>query len=99
MTQVANRITKNDPHFLSYKSLDYHRPLVISLGTGSVETETNYTADLVNTWGLHDWLIYNDSIPVLQIISEGNSRMVDYHMSVVFPALHAEDNYLRIQVC
>ncbi|CAL5418158.1 unnamed protein product [Camellia sinensis] len=48
-------------------------------------------------WGLLGWLTSGGSTPIVDVISHASSDMIDYHLNVVFQALHSEKNYLRIQ--
>ncbi|THG19071.1 hypothetical protein TEA_027637 [Camellia sinensis var. sinensis] len=56
-----------------------------------------YNADESAKWGLLGWLTSGGSTPIVDVISQASSDMVDYHLNVVFQALHSEKNYLRIQ--
>ena len=78
--------------------MDYGRFLVISLGTGSPKTEFKYNARSAAKWGILNWLTSGGSTPIINVFSHASADMVDLHLSVVFQALHSEQNYLRIQV-
>ncbi|RVX15069.1 Patatin-like protein 2 [Vitis vinifera] len=43
------------------------------------------------------WLLHGGSTPLVDVFTQASADMVDFHISVVFQALHSEDNYLRIQ--
>lgn len=78
--------------------MDYGRFLVISIGAGSAKREEKYNAEMASKWGVFGWLLQGSSTPLVDIFTQASADMVDYHLSVVFQALHSEDNYLRIQV-
>ena len=78
--------------------MDYGRFLVISIGTGSSKIEHKYNADMAAKWGVLGWLLHGGSTPLVDVFSQASADMVDFHISVVFQALHSEENYLRIQV-
>uniref|UniRef100_A0A5B6YT13 Patatin-like protein 3 n=1 Tax=Davidia involucrata TaxID=16924 RepID=A0A5B6YT13_DAVIN len=77
--------------------MDYGRLLVISLGTGSSKIEEKYDADEAAKWGVLGWLTNGGSTPLVDVFTQASADMVDFHLSVVFQALHSERNYLRIQ--
>ncbi|CAL5366999.1 unnamed protein product [Camellia sinensis] len=85
--------------FSSYQALpmDYGRFLVISVGAGWAKDAHKYNAKMAAKWGVMGWLFNNGSFPIQEIVSRASADMVDYHLSVVFQALHSENNYLRIQ--
>ena len=78
--------------------MDYGRFLVISIGTGSPKSEQKYNAKMAAKWGVLGWLLHGGSTPLVDVFTQASADMVDFHISVVFQALHSEDNYLRIQV-
>ena len=78
--------------------MDYGRFLVISIGTGSPKSEQKYNAKMAAKWGVLGWLLHGGSTPLVDVFMQASADMVDFHISVVFQALHSEDNYLRIQV-
>ena len=74
------------------------RFLLVSLGTGSSE-KSHYDADQAKFWGILGWLMQpNFKCPLLDVLGEASSDMVDCHISTLFQALWSDDNYLRIQV-
>ncbi|XP_038884495.1 patatin-like protein 2 [Benincasa hispida] len=95
--EVTKEVIKQTPDFFAIKPMDYRRFLVISLGTGAPKAEKRYTAEQAAEWGMLDWLTNDGSTPIIDVFSQGSSDMVDFHLSVIFQALHCEDNYLRIQ--
>ncbi|KAL6193151.1 hypothetical protein ACLB2K_034235 [Fragaria x ananassa] len=73
------------------------RFLLVSLGTGSSE-KSHYDADQAKFWGILGWLMQpNFKCPLLYVLGEASSDMVDCHISTLFQALWSDDNYLRIQ--
>jgi len=99
MAEVSNEIrNEGSCASLKVKPLQYKKFLVISLGTGSQQHEMRYSADKASTWGLVGWLSSSGGTPLIDVFSHASSDMVDFHISSVFQARHAEQNYLRIQV-
>ncbi|XP_022775209.1 patatin-like protein 1 [Durio zibethinus] len=94
--EVTKQIMKENPDFSPMKPLDYNRFLVISLGAGSNRLEKKYNAKMASKWGAIGWLYENNHSPIIDCYNEAGKDMVDYHISVVFQALHSEDKYLRI---
>jgi len=78
--------------------IGHDRFIVISLGTGSIKSEHKYNAKTAAKWGALNWLFNNGSTPILDCFSESSNYMVDYQNTVLFTALHSQDNYLIIQV-
>ncbi|KAA8546299.1 hypothetical protein F0562_002962 [Nyssa sinensis] len=97
ISQVTKEIFDENPDFFPIKPMDYGRFLVISIGTGSSKTEQKYNAKRAAKWGVLGWLLHRGSTPLVDVFSQASADMVDFHISVVFQALHSEDNYLRIQ--
>ncbi|GAB4839366.1 Proteolipid protein 2 [Ancistrocladus abbreviatus] len=95
--EVTKEITSGSPDFFPIKPMDYHRYLVVSLGTGSPMCERKYTAEQAAKWGVFGWLTSSGSNPLIDVFMRGSADMVDYHLSTVFQALHSEENYIRIQ--
>ncbi|KAA8537728.1 hypothetical protein F0562_027282 [Nyssa sinensis] len=95
--EVTKQITRRNPDFFPIKKMDYDRLLVISLGTGSSKTEEKYDANEAAKWGMLGWLTSGGSTPLVDVFTQSSADMVDFHLSVVFQALHSENNYLRIQ--
>ncbi|XP_073042673.1 patatin-like protein 2 isoform X2 [Primulina eburnea] len=95
--EITKQVFRNDPNFFPIKPMDYGRLLVISLSTGSAKQEQKFTAEMAAKWGLFGWLIQGNSTPILDVFNQASKDMVDYFLSIVFQALHSEDNYLRIQ--
>lgn len=97
MAEVTKEILKGNSDFFPIKPIDYGRFLVISLGAGSTKAEEKYNATEVAKWGLLGWLTSGGSTPLVDVYTQASGDMVDFHLSVVFKALHS-DKYLRIQV-
>ncbi|XP_027154147.1 patatin-like protein 1 [Coffea eugenioides] len=97
VSEVTKQVMKKNPDFFPIKPMDYGRFLVISLGTGSDKNEHTYNAKMASKWGVFGWLYYKGSTPLIKAVNQASADMVDFHNSVVFQALHSDDNYLRIQ--
>nr|XP_009769118.1 PREDICTED: patatin-like protein 2 isoform X2 [Nicotiana sylvestris] len=96
-SQVTRQIMTGNPDFFPIKPIDYGRFLVISIGTGSAKVEQKYNAKIASKWGILGWLLNGGSTPIVDVFTQASGDMVDLHISVVFQALHSEENYLRIQ--
>lgn len=96
--EVAKQIMKRNPDYSDIQKMDYGRLMVISLGTGTAKIEEKYVANDAAKWGLLSWLTSDGSSPLIDVFSHASADMVDFHISVLFQALHSEKNYLRIQV-
>jgi len=98
LNQVSKQVIDGNPDFFSINPMDFHRFLVISIGTGSEKKEQPYDADKAAKWGsLFGWLNQGHSAPLVDVFQQASADMVDYHISVVFRALNFK-NYIRIQV-
>ncbi|KAG8375433.1 hypothetical protein BUALT_Bualt10G0099500 [Buddleja alternifolia] len=95
--EVTKQALENYPDSFPIQPMDYNSLLVISLGTGCAKQEQKYTAEQVAKWGMFGWLIQGNSVPILDVFNQASKDMADYFISIVFQALHSEDNYLRIQ--
>ncbi|KAL6993731.1 Proteolipid protein 2 [Sarracenia purpurea var. burkii] len=95
--EVTKQVFKQNPDFYPIKPMDYGRFLVISIGTGTANTEHKYSAKKAAKWGVLGWLLNDGSTPLVDAFDQASADMVDFHLCVVFEALHSEDNYLRIQ--
>lgn len=98
ISQVTKQIMTGNPDFFPIKPIDYGRILVISIGTGSDKVAQKYNAKIASKWGILGWLRNGGSTPIVDVFTQASGDMVDFHISVVFQALHSEENYLRIQV-
>ncbi|RZR87624.1 hypothetical protein BHM03_00015077, partial [Ensete ventricosum] len=83
--------------FHSYKPIDYHNFIIISIGTGAAKVEQKFSAQLASKWGILQWLYHGGSTPLIDSFSHASADIVDVHMSSVFQSLNCEQNYLRIQ--
>ncbi|XP_057468893.1 patatin-like protein 2 [Actinidia eriantha] len=97
ISQVTKQIFDENPDFFPTKPMDYGRFLVISIGTGSSKGEQKYNANMASKWGVLGWLLHGGSTPLVDVFTQASADMVDFHNSVVFQALHSEENYVRIQ--
>ncbi|KAK3004118.1 hypothetical protein RJ639_020109 [Escallonia herrerae] len=97
ISQVTNQIINQNSDLFPIKPMDYGRFLVISIGTGTSKATKKYDARMAAKWGVLGWLLHGGSSPLVDVFTKASSDMVDFHISVVFQALHSEANYLRIQ--
>ncbi|WCJ35387.1 Patatin-like protein 2 [Euphorbia peplus] len=97
MGEVKKEIIRGSQDFFPMKPMDYGKYLVLSLGTGSTKAEEKYDAKEAAKWGILGWLTSHNSTPLIDVFSQASADMVDLHLSVVFQALHSQNNYLRIQ--
>ncbi|MQL98545.1 hypothetical protein Taro_031255 [Colocasia esculenta] len=97
ISEVTKEVHKRNPSYALHRPVDYRRILLISLGTGSAKREERYSAVRARRWGLLGWLQSGGSSPLVDIFTRASADMVDFHISVVFQALHSESNYLRIE--
>ncbi|KAA8531728.1 hypothetical protein F0562_006555 [Nyssa sinensis] len=90
-------LLKTDYHHIN--PLDGNSLLVLSLGTGAAKPKPNqeYSAAAVSKWGLLRWIYNKGNNPIIDAFTQASSDVVDIHTSTLFRALHAENNYLRIQ--
>ncbi|KAJ4966166.1 hypothetical protein NE237_018015 [Protea cynaroides] len=95
--EITKQVFKRNPDFSPFKPMEYDRFLVISIGTGVAKIEQKYNATEAAKWGALEWLYNSGSTPLVNMFSQASGDMVDFHLSVVFQALHSEENYLRIQ--
>ncbi|KAJ4967084.1 hypothetical protein NE237_018933 [Protea cynaroides] len=95
--EITKQVFKRNPDFAPFKPMEYGRFLVISIGTGAAKIEQKYNATEAAKWGALGWLYNGGSTPLVDVFSQASGDMVDFHLSVVFQALHCEENYLRIQ--
>ncbi|KAJ9674464.1 hypothetical protein PVL29_023797 [Vitis rotundifolia] len=97
ISQVTKQVFDKNPDFLPINPMDYSRFLVISIGTGSPKSGPKYNAKMAAKWGVLGWLLHGGSTPLVDVFTQASADMVDFHISVVFLALHSGNNYLRIQ--
>ncbi|XP_021767644.1 patatin-like protein 2 [Chenopodium quinoa] len=97
INEVSNEIHSGSPDFFPIKPSDYHRYLVLSLGTGTTKCEEKYDAETAANWGVLGWLTCGGSSPLIDVFMQASADMVDFHLSTVFKALHSDKNYIRIQ--
>ena len=98
ISEVTKQIISKRPDFDPVKPMNYHRFLVISIGTGSNRSEQKYNAKMVSKWGIISWLYNKGSTPIIDCFTEASADMVHYHNCVVFQAFQSEKSYLRIDV-
>ncbi|XP_065034174.1 patatin-like protein 2 [Musa acuminata AAA Group] len=97
MSQIKKEMFLMNQDFHSYKPIDYHNFIIISIGTGAAKVEKKFSAHLASKWGILQWLYHGGSTPLIDSFSHASADIVDVHMSSVFQSLHCEQNYLRIQ--
>ncbi|CAL9114026.1 unnamed protein product [Musa textilis] len=97
MSQIKKEIALTNKNFANFKSIDYHKFIIISIGTGSAKMEQKFSAHLASKWGVLQWLYHGGSNPLIDSFFQGSADVVDIHMSSLFQSLNCEKNYLRIQ--
>ncbi|WVZ67822.1 hypothetical protein U9M48_016851, partial [Paspalum notatum var. saurae] len=97
MGEITEQIRQKSKDFPETKPLDYHRYLVISLGTGLPEQDIRFDACRVAKWGIVGWLGREDSVPLLHMFFSASSDMTDRHVANLFRAIGCSDQLLRIQ--
>ncbi|KAF8394045.1 hypothetical protein HHK36_020247 [Tetracentron sinense] len=95
--EVMVEIMRGSTEFSTIEPLGYDKFLVISLGTGAPKVEGKYNATDAAKWNIFQWIINDNSSPLLDAVGHGGAYMVDLHMSQLFQALESQKNYLRIQ--
>lgn len=96
--QVVKQMLKKNPDYYPIEPKNYDRFLVISLGTGTAKNDHKYSAQKASKWGIFGWLYNGGHTPLVDAFNQASADMVNIHSSIVFQALHSENNYLRIQV-
>ncbi|KAK9740605.1 hypothetical protein RND81_03G047200 [Saponaria officinalis] len=97
INEVSKEIYSGSPDFYPIKPTDYHRYVVLSLGTGTTKCENKYSAETAAKWGILGWLTSGGSTPLMDVFMQASGDMTDFHLSTVFAALHCQENYIRIQ--
>ncbi|KAG0569724.1 hypothetical protein KC19_6G111600 [Ceratodon purpureus] len=72
----------------------YDDLLVLSLGTGS--QFHGYDAEEVAKWGVFDWMVHDGDAPLVDMVFNASSDMVDYNLNIIFDSQDSSKNYLRI---
>lgn len=72
----------------------YDDLLVLSLGTGN--QVHGYGAEEVSKWGVLDWMVHDGEAPLVDMVFNASSDMVDYNLSIIFESQDSSKNYLRI---
>ncbi|XP_024379938.1 patatin-like protein 5 isoform X2 [Physcomitrium patens] len=72
----------------------YDDLLILSLGTGS--QVHSYDAEEVAKWGVVDWMVHDGETPLVDMVFNASSDMVDYNLSIIFESQDSSKNYLRI---
>ena len=98
MSAIAKQIRLRSKEFPETKPLDYHRYLVISLGTGLPEQDIKFDALHVAKWGFFEWLGRHFTMPLLHMFLHASSDMTDSHVANLFKSIGCSDQLLRIQV-
>ena len=57
-----------------------------------------YEAEEVSKWGLLDWMSHGGEAPLVDMVFNASSDMVDYNLSIIFESQDSSKNYLRITV-
>ncbi|XP_050363997.1 patatin-like protein 2 [Argentina anserina] len=99
ITEVTKEIKSGNSDFSPNEGAAHqgNKFLLLSLGTGS-SAKCQYDANRAKYWGILAWLMQpNFQCPLLDVLGEATSDMVDCHISTLFQALWSDENYLRIQ--
>ncbi|PAN27066.1 hypothetical protein PAHAL_5G056300 [Panicum hallii] len=97
MSEITKQIRLRSKEFPETKPLDYHRYLVISLGTGLPEQDIKFDALHVAKWGIFQWLGRHYTMPLLHMFLHASSDMTDSHVANLFKSIECSDQLLRIQ--
>ncbi|XP_059623825.1 patatin-like protein 3 [Cornus florida] len=97
ISHITKEILLGNYEFVDMEPTETRRMLVLSLGTGTAKREEKYNATIASGWGLLSWVYDDGATPLIDVYSDASSDMVDIHVSTLFQALHAQNNYLRIQ--
>ncbi|KAM3209074.1 hypothetical protein ACQJBY_063640 [Aegilops geniculata] len=97
MSMITKEVLRRNPDFTHGKPAEYHKYLIISIGTGTAKQAEKYTAPNCAKWGVLRWLYDGGFTPLIDIFSHASADMVDIHAAILFQALNIEKNYLRIQ--
>jgi hypothetical protein len=58
----------------------------------------SYDTDQVAKWGVVSWMVNEGDAPLVDMVFNASSDMVDYNLSIIFESQDSSNNYLRIQV-
>ncbi|EES01907.1 patatin-like protein 3 isoform X1 [Sorghum bicolor] len=97
MGEITEQIRQKSKEFPETKPLDYHRYLVVSLGTGLPEQDIKFDACRVAKWGIFGWFGRENTMPLLQMFLHASSDMTDSYVADLFKAIGCSDQLLRIQ--
>lgn len=98
MGEITEQMRQKSKEFPETKPLDYHRYLVVSLGTGLPEQDIKFDACRVAKWGIFGWLGRENTVPLLQMFMHASSDMTDSYVADLFKAIGCSDQLLRVQV-
>lgn len=74
----------------------YDDLLVLSLGTGN--QVQSFSTDEVAKWGAINWMVHDGETPLIDMVFNASSDMVDYNLNIIFESQDSSKNYLRITV-
>jgi patatin-like phospholipase/acyl hydrolase len=97
VSMITKEVLCRNMDFNLGKPAEYSNYLILSIGTGSAKLAEMYTASECARWGLLQWLHDRCFTPIIDMFCHASADMVDIHAAVLFKALGAEKNYLRIQ--
>ncbi|ONM35567.1 Patatin-like protein 2 [Zea mays] len=99
MGEITEQMRQKSKEFPETKPLDYHRYLVVSLGTGLPEQDIKFDACRVAKWGIFGWLGRRENtVPLLQMFMHASSDMTDSYVADLFKAIGCSDQLLlRVQ--
>jgi len=57
-----------------------------------------YEAKEVSKWNVLNWMVHAGEAPLVDMVFNASSDMVDYNLSIIFESQDSSKNYLRIKV-
>ncbi|XP_062086439.1 patatin-like protein 2 [Humulus lupulus] len=98
ITEAVNARSKVVEHEEEHNSI----PLILSLGTG-VKCKSGYTPEKINNWWTLNWInnpswnLWNGDHPIINILGDASSDMVDHYCTMFYQSRNQPHNFLRIQ--
>ncbi|EFJ34975.1 hypothetical protein SELMODRAFT_438927 [Selaginella moellendorffii] len=105
---VDGGLVANNPSFLAITEAfrihedanslfsNFENLLVLSLGCGT--QSFSYEAKELSNWGALRWVINSNRTPLIDMLMNASSDMVDHSLCVLFRSGLCEENFLRIQI-
>lgn len=57
-----------------------------------------FDTDVVAKWGAINWMVHGGETPLVDMVFNASSDMVDYNLNIIFESQDSSKNYLRITV-